>query len=77
MDVESGPDADTPRPIGVGLLLCMLERGGEATAQALIGLAAKLQVRGPLPPREILVQKWLEIVKKVWQKLVKKNWQEH
>jgi hypothetical protein len=32
MDVESGPDADTPRPIGVGLLLCMLERGGEPVA---------------------------------------------
>lgn len=33
MEVESGPDADSPRPIGVGLLLCMLERGGEAVVQ--------------------------------------------
>jgi hypothetical protein len=45
MDVESGPDADTPRPVGVGLLLCMLERGGESVAQALIQLATELQVR--------------------------------
>lgn len=44
MDVESGPDADTPRPVGVGLLLCMLERGGESVAQALLGLAGRLQV---------------------------------
>lgn len=43
MDVESSPDADTPRPIGVGLLLCMLERGGEPVAKALIALAAQLQ----------------------------------
>lgn len=42
--MESGPDADTPRPVGVGLLLCMLERGGEEVAQALVSLTAKLQV---------------------------------
>uniref|UniRef100_A0A7S3VSI4 Importin N-terminal domain-containing protein n=1 Tax=Dunaliella tertiolecta TaxID=3047 RepID=A0A7S3VSI4_DUNTE len=46
MEVESGPDADSPRPIGVGLLLCMLERGGEPVVQALLGLAARLQVSG-------------------------------
>lgn len=33
MEVECSPDADTPRPIGVGLLLCMLERGGEPVAK--------------------------------------------
>jgi hypothetical protein len=44
IEVESGPDADTPRPVGVGLLLCMLERGGEEVAQALVSLTAKLQV---------------------------------
>ena len=44
MDVESGPDADTPRPIGVGLLLCMLERGGEDVVQALLSLAQRMQV---------------------------------
>ena len=49
MDVESGPDADTPRPVGVGLLLCMLERGGESVAQALLQLATELQVRAELP----------------------------
>lgn len=46
MDVESGPDADTPRPIGVGLLLCMLERGGEDVVQALLSLAQRMQVGG-------------------------------
>lgn len=45
MESESGPDADTPRPIGVGLLLCLLERGEEEAAQALIDLATQLQVR--------------------------------
>ena len=44
MDVESGPDADTPRPIGVGLLLCMLERGGDDVVIALIRLAQTMQV---------------------------------
>lgn len=44
IEVESGPDADTPRPVGVGLLLCMLERGGDEVAQALINLTARLQV---------------------------------
>jgi hypothetical protein len=42
--VESGPDADTPRPVGVGLLLCMLERGGDQVAQALLELTGQLQV---------------------------------
>jgi hypothetical protein len=46
MDVESGPDADTPRPIGVGLLLCMLERGGDDVVSALLVLAQRMQVRG-------------------------------
>lgn len=46
VDVESGPDADTPRPVGVGMLLCMLERGGGGVAQALIEMAARLQVGG-------------------------------
>ncbi|KAG2435256.1 hypothetical protein HXX76_007334 [Chlamydomonas incerta] len=49
MEVESGPDADTPRPIGVGLLLCMLEHGGEAVAVVLLGLASALQQRQPTP----------------------------
>ncbi len=37
MEVEGGPDADTPRPIGVGLLLCMLEHGGEGVAKVRVG----------------------------------------
>ncbi|KAG2446721.1 hypothetical protein HYH02_008283 [Chlamydomonas schloesseri] len=49
MEVESGPDADTPRPIGVGLLLCMLEHGGEAVAVVLLGLASALQQRQTTP----------------------------
>lgn len=54
-DVESSPDADAPRAIGVSLLMCMLERGGEDVARALIGLAARLQQqseRGALLLRE-------------------------
>ena len=46
-DVESSPDADTPRPCGLALLLCMLERGPDTTAHALIALAAQLQVGRP------------------------------
>lgn len=45
LELEAAPDADTPRPVGVGLLLCMLERGGEGPGRALIELAATLQVR--------------------------------
>ena len=45
-ELEAAPDADTPRPVGVGLLLCMLERGGEGPGKALIDLAARLQVGG-------------------------------
>jgi hypothetical protein len=44
LELEAAPDADTPRPVGVGLLLCMLERGGEGPGRALIDLAASLQV---------------------------------
>lgn len=44
LELEAAPDADTPRPVGVGLLLCMLERGGEGPGRALIDLAARLQV---------------------------------
>lgn len=43
MEVESSPDADAPRPIGVGLLLCMLEHGGEVVARVLIALAKRAQ----------------------------------
>lgn len=43
-DVESSPDADTPRPCGLALLICMLERGPDTVAAALVALAAKLQV---------------------------------
>jgi hypothetical protein len=31
--------------VGVGLLLCMLERGGDEVAQALLTLTGQLQVR--------------------------------
>ena len=42
--MESGPDADTPRPCGLALLLCMRDRGPESTDAALIGYASRLQV---------------------------------
>lgn len=56
MDVESGPDADTPRPIGVGLLLCMLERGGEDVVAALLNLAQRMQNASPPTQETILIR---------------------
>ena len=44
MDVETGPDADTPRPCGLALLLCMIERGRTPAETALVGYATRLQV---------------------------------
>ncbi len=56
VDAETSPDADTPRPCGVALLECMLERAEEATAGALVALAAELQAVALTPatalPRE-------------------------
>ena len=57
LELESAPDADTPRPVGVGLLLCMLERGGEGPARALINLAARLQAQGDGAPAEVLLMR--------------------
>ena len=54
MDVESSPDADTPRPCGVALLLCMLERGGEGVAAVMAQLAAQLQAQPPSPTNLLL-----------------------
>ena len=53
-DVESSPDADTPRPCGLALLICMLERGSDTITAALIALATKLQVCFPLHPKASL-----------------------
>ena len=44
IDVELSPDADSPRPCGLALLLCMLERGDRQVAQALLAMAHQLQV---------------------------------
>ena len=57
LELESAPDADTPRPVGVGLLLCMLERGGEGPGRALIDLAARLQAQGDGAPPESLLMR--------------------
>jgi hypothetical protein len=54
--VESGPDADTPRPVGVGLLLCMLERGGDQVAQALLTLTGQLQRAGDTSSEVVLMR---------------------
>ena len=45
MDVETDPDADTPRPCGLALLLCMVERDRAPAETALVGYATRLQVR--------------------------------
>lgn len=57
LELEAAPDADTPRPVGVGLLLCMLERGGEGPGRALIDLAARLQAQGDGAPPEVLLMR--------------------
>jgi hypothetical protein len=57
LELEAAPDADTPRPVGVGLLLCMLERGGEGPGRALIDLAASLQQQGDGAPAEVLLMR--------------------
>lgn len=49
MDVETGPDADTPRPCGLALLLCMIERDRVPAETALVGYAARLQVGSACP----------------------------
>lgn len=46
VDVETSPDADTPRPCGVALLECMLERETESVSSALVEAAGQLQVSG-------------------------------
>ncbi|GLI59709.1 hypothetical protein VaNZ11_001566 [Volvox africanus] len=56
MEVESGPDADTPRPIGVGLLLCMLEHGGEGVAVVLLRLASALQQQQRTPDSVLMLE---------------------
>lgn len=57
LELEAAPDADTPRPVGVGLLLCMLERGGEGPGRALIDLAARLQSQGDGAPPDVLLMR--------------------
>jgi hypothetical protein len=53
VDVETSPDAETPRPCGVALLECALERNEEAVASALVGLASNLQAQ-PLTRESVL-----------------------
>ncbi|KAL4448640.1 hypothetical protein ABPG75_005859 [Micractinium tetrahymenae] len=55
VDVETSPDADTPRPCGVALLECMLERADEPVATALLAMAAQQQA-APLTPDNILLR---------------------
>lgn len=43
VDLETSPEAETPRPCGVALLECMLQRASETVADAIVHLAAKLQ----------------------------------
>lgn len=45
VDVETSPEADTPRPCGVALLECMLERAQSPVAAALLAQAGALQVQ--------------------------------
>lgn len=55
VDVETSPDADTPRPCGVALLECMMERNDEPVAAALLAMAAEHQAAA-LSPDNILLR---------------------
>jgi hypothetical protein len=39
VDIETSPDADTPRPCGIGLLECMLEYSHDQVQQSIMSLA--------------------------------------
>lgn len=54
MDVETSPDADTPRPCGVALLVCMLDRNKDTVAQSMLALAAQLQAAPPTPENVLI-----------------------
>lgn len=54
MDVETSPDADTPRPCGVALLVCMLDRSRDAVAQTILALAAQIQSAASTPENVLL-----------------------
>ncbi|KAK9865409.1 hypothetical protein WJX84_004910 [Apatococcus fuscideae] len=53
IDVELSPDADSPRPCGLALLLCMLERGDRQVAQALLAMAHQLQAQPVSAERDL------------------------
>ncbi|KAK9845638.1 hypothetical protein WJX84_002303, partial [Apatococcus fuscideae] len=53
IDVELSPDADSPRPCGLALLLCMLERGDKDVSMALLGLAQQLQTQPASAQRDL------------------------
>lgn len=43
IDAETSPDADSPRPCGIALLECMLERSENTVSESLISLASTMQ----------------------------------
>lgn len=43
-DVEASPDADTPKPCGIKLILSMLDRGGTPVASCLLAITSEIQV---------------------------------
>ncbi len=53
VDLETSAEAQTPRPCGVALLECALERNEESVGVALVELAAKFQA-GPLTRESVL-----------------------
>lgn len=53
-DVESSPDADTPRPCGIKLLLAMLERGEDNIASPLLQITVTLMVRATFQQADVM-----------------------
>jgi len=47
VDLETSPDADTPRPCGIGLIECMLEHSPDHVRRSIISLAARVALNPP------------------------------
>ena len=56
VDIETSPDADTPRPCGVGLLECMLEYSHDQVQQSIMSLAQSVAQDGSTTDQAIMAR---------------------
>ena len=47
VDLETSPDADTPRPCGIGLIECMLEHSPDHVRRSIMSLAERVALNPP------------------------------